>query len=278
MKEAHIRPSDFTYNALIKLSPDLQTAEGWLKRMQEAGIRPDDVTYNTLIKLSPDLKAGEIWLKRMQEAGMRPDEFTYGSLIKLSPDLKTGEAWFKRMQEARLELTDIGTSSLAAKNTTLDDADRLTAKLEQAPGHVGQAYFSAIYSRLATYLSGSELLDWHFQQKYRWAEALGAAIRSYAAAGRTEDSFRIALGFPYLDAARKIFRDHGDSASRYYMQLLSQEFEPYNTTYALGVCFAENNRRTEALPMLKEALRLASSDKRKEHIRQMIHKLEDDAH
>ncbi|MFZ5868657.1 MAG: hypothetical protein ACOYXY_22445 [Thermodesulfobacteriota bacterium] len=262
------------YNRLIHKSATPAEALAWFKRMTDLAVPPDVVTYNTLINLSPDLPTAEAWFKRMTDSAVPPNVVTYNTLINLSPDLPTAEAWFKRMTDSGVAKTEVATSALAAKIKTLADANHLTTILQEAGAYVGESYYAAIYARIACSLSGQELLNWHFQQKYKWIPALESAIKAYAVLGRMEDSFRIALAFPYLAAAGKVFRQHGDAAATYYARLLEVDFEPFNATYALGVCFMENNRDSEALQMLRRAYTLATTEKRKDDILRRIADIE----
>jgi tetratricopeptide (TPR) repeat protein len=238
--------------------------------MTDEGVPPDVFTYSTLINLSPDLATAEVWFKRMTDEGVPPDVVTYSTLINLSPDLATAEVWFKRMTDEGILVTETITSRLATKIQTLNDANKLTSTLQEADAFVGQAYYSAVYARIACHLSGSELLNWHFQQKHQWTPALESAIKAYSKLGSIEDSCRIALAYPYLASARRVFRCHGDAAAIYYAGLIQADFELYNATYALGICFMENNRDYEALQMFKEALNLATVEKRKQDIGKRI--------
>ncbi|MBL4691533.1 MAG: hypothetical protein JKY68_08775, partial [Rhodospirillales bacterium] len=270
MREAGVRPDEVTYNTLIKLSPDLETAKVWFDAMREAGVRPDEFTYSTLINLSPDLEAATVWFDAMREAGVRPNEVTYSTLINLSPDLETATVWFDAIREAGVRPDEVTMSSLAKKIKHPDDADRLTKFFLDAEIFIGEGYYAAIYSLLSQHLDAEELLAWYARQRFRDPRALNAAIAGFARSGKIEDACRVALSFPYLDSAWKIYREDQEIAIAYYSRLLAEEFEPHNAVYALGYCFKENGRYEEALEMFNQALSMSKHEKRTENIQKQI--------
>ena len=270
MLSLRVEPTTLLYNALINGSANIGDAVDWFERMDKAGIAPNVVTFNTLINLSPDLPTAEGWFERMDKAGIAPNVVTFNTLINLSPDLPTAEGWFERMDKAGIAPNELTSSTLAKNLRSLEDADRITKKLETAHAFLGDGYYSTIYARLPQYISGTELLDWHFQQSHRRHSSLGAAIHRYETHGKLEDCFRVALAFPYFDSARKAFRLHSQDAINYYSGLIEIGYEPDNATYALGIYYAENQQDENALKMLNEALRLSSIQKRTTYIVELI--------
>ncbi len=270
MTRLSVQPTLPVYNSLISKSPSYRDAIDWFNRMRREDLAPDVITYNTLINLSPDLETARGWFDAMREAGVHPDEVTYNTLIDLSPDLETARGWFDAMREAGVHPDEVTASSLAKKVEHPGDAERLTGELLDAGAFIGEGYYSALYGRLAQHFSAEELLGWHARQKYRRTAALAAAIRAFASQGQVEEACRVALAFPYLEAAWKVFRDHEEAAVVYFSGLLSEDFEPHNAVYALGYCFLENGRHDEALEMFNEALSLSRQEKRTEDIQKRI--------
>jgi tetratricopeptide (TPR) repeat protein len=180
---------------------------------------------------------------------------TYSTLINLSPDHETAKGWFNAMREAGVQPNEFTASSLAKGIRNVADAERLTEELSNAQAFVGEAYYAAVYSRLAQTLGADDLFGWHVKQTYRRPVALAAAIAAFVRRGQVQEACRVALAFPYLEAARKLFRDHGATAVSLLSDLLAKEFEPYKTTYALGYCFLENGRLDESLAMFNRLLK-----------------------
>ncbi len=77
----YVIPDIYTFNTLIKKSPDYEKALEWYKKMRELNLTPDEVSYNTLINKSPDYEKALEWLQEMQKNGLLPDFVTFGTLI-----------------------------------------------------------------------------------------------------------------------------------------------------------------------------------------------------
>jgi tetratricopeptide (TPR) repeat protein len=270
MVEAGFTPKASIYKTLLILSPNYSTAEGWFKQMTEKGFSLDEVTYAALIKLSPDYPTAERWHNNLIEAGFSPIVSNISQLINLSPDLTIAINWFKQIQKLKIPLDEKISCMLAVKVKYFTDAQNLTKILENSSAHIGQSYYAALYARIAWSITAAELLEWHFQQKYVWIGALESAIKAFAKLGRLEDSLRIALAFPYFDSACKVFREHGDNAITYFLQKIEEGFEPENATYALGICYMENEKYSEALQMFELSLSFSITTKRKEDIKKRI--------
>ena len=84
----------------------------------------------------------------------------------------------------------------------------------------------------------------------------------------------MSLAFPYLSAARRLFRRHPQQSIAYYDDLMQQNFEPYNTTYALAYAYLEAHLPERALPMFRKALGLTTVEKRRIDIESRIAELE----
>jgi class 3 adenylate cyclase len=274
MLKAGVKPDEVTYSTLINLSPDYATAKGWFDAMLKAGVKPNEVTFNTLIKLSPDYATAKGWFDAMLKAGVKPDEVTFNTLIKLSPDYATAKGWFDAMLKAGVKPDEVTAVTLTKFINSKDEGQRLTDELVKNSVFIGQGYFAALYSKLAPQMAAEELLAFHVRQKFRPSAALGAAIRAFADKRRIDDACRVALAFPFLEAARKVFRGHNDFAVKYYRDLLARDFEPYNCTYALGYCFLENGNTSEALRYFRLALQSAKQAERIEDIERRIREIE----
>lgn len=131
---------------------------------------------------------------------------------------------------------------------------------------IGKSYFSKAYQVVASCAAAEELLAWYAEQPYRRPNALGSVVRLYGKRGQLGDAFRVALAFPYLEAARALMRRHNDAAIEYYTHLLGEEFEPYNAVYALGYAHLEGGNDDEAGAYFEAAMEVACSEPRRKDI------------
>ncbi len=270
MRRVNLEPDVFTYSIIINLSPDHATAKSWFEAMVKAGVQPDEVTYSTLINLSPDHATAKSWFEAMVKAGVQPNEVTYNTLINLSPDYATAKSWFEAMVKAGVQPGEYTASALTKSTATREQAERLNDKLLELQIFLGDAYYTTLYGKLAPYLTAEELLAFHVRQKYRSSAAIGTAIRAFEANKRITDALRASLAFPFVEAARRVFRKHEDAAVTYFSGLLAKDFERHNCTYALGYCYYENGRHSEAQEFFRKALALSTQEPRIEDIQKRI--------
>jgi len=81
MRKEGVQPDVVTYNTLIALAPDYETAKSWLETIRKEGVQPNVVTYSTLIALAPDYETAKSWLRTMRKEGVQPNVVTYNSLF-----------------------------------------------------------------------------------------------------------------------------------------------------------------------------------------------------
>ncbi len=246
MRRDGVQPNTVTYNTLMNLSPDFETAKAWLDQMRRDGVQPNTVTYNTLINLSPDFETAKVWLDQMRRDGVQSDEWTAISLTR----------WIR----------------------TFQDADLMTAQLTALGGILRQGYYSAVVVQLLPSIANAQdLLRWYTRQAYRNAVSLEPAIRHFTDTERRHEGLRISLAFPYLGLCRtrRLFRRHPHQAIAYYDDLLQRNFEPFNTTYAIcAYAYMEAGLPERALPMFRSALDFATAEKRRSDIEARIVELE----
>lgn len=121
----------FTYNILIKKSPDYETAKEWFERMLDENILPDIFTYNTLINKVSDYETAKEWFDWMQSGEILPDAITYSTLIKKSTDYEIAEDLFEKMQEEGI-LPDVSTySTLINKAPDFETAKDLIEEMRK---------------------------------------------------------------------------------------------------------------------------------------------------
>ena len=241
-----------------------------LRRMRRHGVSLRVRDYNGLIARSKSYAEAIYWWHELHNDRLQGDVYTYSTLINLSPDLKTAEGWFKAMREAGVTPNEVTCTTMASKVRSRDEADKLTTLLVEIGAFVGQGYFGALCTQIAAECTAEELLSWHAKQKFRYARALEPAIRMFASRGRIADACRVALAFPFVEAARRVFRRHADECISYYAALERAGFEPHNTTYALGYCYLECGKPELAMEMFLKALPFAKLDKRAADIQRQI--------
>lgn len=255
---------------LLYVAPTSEMRDQVVRQMTKLKVAPSTATYNNLINRASSYPGSIEWFDRMRQEGVPPDVVTYSTLINLSPDLPTAREWYEEMRRAGIPPNEVTATSLAKSIKTLADADHLTSLLLAGNVFIGEGYYSALFSKLAETHGAQELLGWYVSQKYKRAPGLNGAIRTLASRHLLADACRIAFAFPYLGAARKVFRDHQEFAVKYFQEFLSRNEEPWNACYALGYCYLEGGRLKEALEMLVKALELSNSEKRSENIQQRI--------
>ncbi|MCH8012989.1 MAG: hypothetical protein IIA61_13765 [Candidatus Marinimicrobia bacterium] len=166
---------------------------------------------------------------------------TYSTLVSKAEDYATAKDWFERMRQDGIDPNEKTTSALFAK-----DLSTVTAE---------------------------ELLNWYWSQGYGRGEPLQAAIRSHRTARRVDEAFRIALHYPYLQAAQRLFRDFPVQIRSYLMCVLTDQPNHPDVHYALSVVLMEGGENTEAETHLRAALETATQEKRKHDIEARLRRL-----
>ena len=235
-------PSAMPYNICIRDSATFQQAVDWFERMRQDGIDPNVVTYNTLVSMAEDYATAKDWFERMRQDGIDPNVVTYSTLVSKAEDYATAKDWFERMRQDGIDPDQKTTSSLFAIDLSTVTAD--------------------------------ELLNWYWSQGYRRGEPLQAAIHSYRKARRVDEACRIALHYPHLQAAQKLFRDFPKKIKSYLIGVLADQPDQPDVHYALGVALMEWGENTEAKTSLLAALETATKEKRKRDIEVRLRRLD----
>jgi tetratricopeptide (TPR) repeat protein len=204
------------------------------QRRRDYGLNPSAIPYNICIRDSSAFPQAVDWFERMRQDGIAPNVVTYSTLVSKAEDYATAKDWFERMRQDGIAPNEKTTSALFAK-----DLSAVTAE---------------------------ELLNWYWSQGYRRGEPLQAAIQSYRKAQRVDEAFRIALHYPYLQAAQKLFRDFSAQIKSYLMGVLTDQPDHPDVHYALGVALMEGGENTEAETHLRAAEKTATQEKRKRDI------------
>lgn len=90
----------FTYNCLINKSPDFETALAWFNKIEKG--KENLVTYNSLIKKSPKYDTALNWFNKIENGSA--DVITYNTLINKSPDYETALFWFSKIESGKTTL------------------------------------------------------------------------------------------------------------------------------------------------------------------------------
>ncbi|MEX2244189.1 MAG: hypothetical protein WD716_10130, partial [Fimbriimonadaceae bacterium] len=229
-------------NTLMDKSDDFQTAKGWYDVMIRAGVVPSVVTYNTLMDKSDDFQTAKGWYDVMIREGVVPDVFTYSTLMNKAEDYSTAKGWHKVM---------VSDSILPSAHT-----------------------FGTLFSKDLSQVDAEELITWFLSQPHHPPSSIDAMIKSFKRANQHDKVARVVLHYPYLQAARKVFREHPQLCIAYFESLLAVDPTHPNASYALGIALLESGRNQDALPHLQVALVQAekreAGGKRGKHIRRLI--------
>jgi hypothetical protein len=133
---------------------------------------------------------------------------------------------------------------------------------------VGVPAYTAVFSKDLGDLTANALLQWYWARKHKPADALNAAVKSFHRRGKLDDAARIALHYPHLSAARRLFRIETDLT----MRLLTFEYDAGHpaAAYALGIAELEAGDPARAKRFLEEALQQADHPKSRETIRRLL--------
>ncbi len=241
MKQKGVLPDLATFNAVIRQAPDERTRRKWLAQMKREGIPPDTVTLNTLVAGAPDYASAAGWLARLEAEAVRPDTGSFDLLIQRCEDVTTGMRWIERMFAAGLQ-----------------------------PPLVS---YLTLFSKDLSGISADALLAWFLRQPYHPAVAMDRPMAAYRRMGRIDDALRLALDYPYTQAARRIMRGNPDRELDRFRQAV--EIHPLhpNGAYALGIALLELERRREAEPWLRRAAEVAGPGPRRDEILRLVESL-----
>jgi pentatricopeptide repeat protein len=209
--------------------------------MRQDGVTPDVVTYNTLVSKAEDYATALEWFERMRQDGVTPDVVTYNTLVSKAEDYATALEWFERMRQ-----------------------DGVTPD---------ENIMTALFAKDLSQIPAKELLSWYWSMGYRHGETFQAAIRSYRKSSQVQEAFRIALHYPYLQAAQKLFRDYPMEIDSYLVGVLTDQPDHPDVHYALGLALMERGESAGAETHLRAALETATQEKRKHYIEVQLRKV-----
>jgi tetratricopeptide (TPR) repeat protein len=241
MKQKGLSPDLRTFNKLIRSAENRADRSRWIAKLKREGLQPDVVTLNTLIERETDYRAAVRSLERLEEQGVKPEALTFDLLIDKSGDVATGMRWIDRMFKAGIQPDVLSFLTLFAK-----DVGEVTA---------------------------DDLLGWYLNLPYHPSEPMQRAIAAYRRRGDIDGALRLALDYPYTEAAKKIFRAHSDRALAYFERIVEVDPRHPNGAYALGVGLMELGRHAEAEPWVRRALDLAAPGPRRDELTRHLAKL-----
>jgi len=268
-----IQPNVVTYSTLIDKAPDYDTARTWLEKMTAEGIQPNVVTHNTLIAKAPDYDTARTWFEKMTAEGIQPNVVTYNTLVNISPDYDTALKWYEEMTKRGISPNEVTCITLVKQAPDFNSALTLTKQLIKDQVFTGRGYFSALFAKDITHLSGEELLEIYNSLPFRFETSLEPAIKTYVNRRKLDDALRLCLFSPHLPAAVRLYKLNPEKCLAWFRDRLEKEPGSSNGLYGLGICLFTNGYISDAEPHLRQALILAYSDKRKEHIENMLHEI-----
>ena len=271
--DAGLKPDVVTYSTLIDKAPDYDTARTWLEKMTAEGIQPNVVTHNTLIAKAPDYDTARTWFEKMTAEGIQPNVVTYNTLVNISPDYDTALKWYEEMTKRGISPNEVTCITLVKQAPDFNSALTLTKQLIKDQVFTGRGYFSALFAKDITHLSGEELLEIYNSLPFRFETSLEPAIKTYVNRRKLDDALRLCLFSPHLPAAVRLYKLNPEKCLAWFRDRLEKEPGSSNGLYGLGICLFTNGYISDAEPHLRQALILAYSDKRKEHIENMLHEI-----
>ncbi|HUU45957.1 MAG TPA: hypothetical protein VM118_09505, partial [Acidobacteriota bacterium] len=160
-----------------------------------------------------------------------PNVVTFSTLVAKAPDYAGARHWFEIMQREGV-----------APNVST---------------------FSSLFSSDLSEVSPDELLAWYLSLPYHPDTPLDAAIANYRKRGLTERALRIALDYPYLPSAAKLFRSRKTAAVAFFESVLRESADHPNASYALGIALMVAGDGQVAIPHLEKARALATAGQRR---------------
>ena len=150
----------------------------------------------------------------------------------------------------------------------------MTDRLRAEKAFRGRGYYGAVFAKVPTDADPIAIIDWYFQQDYRYALSLEPVIPIFSRAKRDAAAMEFVVRWPQLPAAQKFMRDKPDEFLREITRFVNDPEMKPSALYALGIFHVEQNEAAQALAALREALTFPTADARRRHIDSLLAKLD----
>jgi tetratricopeptide (TPR) repeat protein len=271
-----LAPDIYTYSILINKAPDYDEAKKWMKKMN---VQPNVVTYSTLIKKAPDYNEAKNLLDMMRKEDIQPNVFAYNTLIDKAPNYDEAKKWMKKMN---VQPDVITYNTLIKKAPDYNEAKNLLDMMRKEDIQPDVVTYSTLIKKAPDYNEAKNLLDMmrkeDIQPNVITYNALFSKDLSGLKAEDIPEAFHLALGYPHLQASKKLMREYPEEGLNYFRETLDSDPQHSNADYAIGVAFMELGREPEAVPHLKKALKLATADRRKKDIEERLSRISKKLH
>jgi tetratricopeptide (TPR) repeat protein len=270
MRDAGVKPNVDTFNSLIAKTEDHATQWIWFQRMRQESVEPNIKTFNILIEHAPDEAMIHKWLTRMKRANIQPDTMMLNMLIGRSKDYAGAVRWLEKMEKEGVQPNAATFDLLIEKATDIASAKFWIDRMFESNIQPSLVTFLALFSKDVRTMPADELLQWYLKLPYHPPEPMHRAISAYRKAGMIEDALRLALDYPYTEAARSIFRKYPEQSLSYFHSIVEMNPDHPNGAYALGIALFELGRHSEAQPWLQRALELAAPGPRRNEVKKYL--------
>lgn len=251
MKEVNVAPDIYSYNLAIDKCATFDDAMFVLKEISEVGLRDkmDNYTLNPALRLCLTVEDVQNILCKFDDNSVLLDEYS----------LKYLRNSFGRLRPSPYDLVNFSVSA--------DQVIRITILMNKN-GYLPKIYFGPFVKRLAQLVPAKKLLDVCFSIAKEIGitfpfDQLGAAIATYRSRKQIDDALRIALAFPYLDAATKLFKARQIEAVSYFEEEFDRRGgEPQHASRALAFCFLVNDDLVNAKKWAKVAIAFPNLNKK----------------
>jgi tetratricopeptide (TPR) repeat protein len=274
MRKDDIQPDVITYNTLINLALTHDEAVRLMEQMRKDDIQPDVITYSTLINLAPDYAEASRLMEQMRKDDIQPDVITYSTLINLAPDYAEASQMMEQMRKDDIQPNVITYNTLIKLAPDYAEATGLIERMVNESVEPNSYTYSTLFSKDLSDVSADSILSWFLRQKYHPELSIQAAIASYRKLGRIEQALRLALDYPHLPAARKLIRQHSDTAITYFRNIYEDNPLHPNACYALTIALTELESIAEAQQYALEAFDLAREGPRKKALAKLIQQID----
>jgi len=277
MQAAGLEPNIETFNALLSKTEDHTIQSLWVQRMQQEGIAPNEQTLNILIEQAPDVETIRQCLDEMMALGVQPDVVTLNTLVERTEDDATAQQWLKRMQRHGVQPNRATFDRLIEKTQDVTSAIAWIDEMVQADLRPTLTSYLNLFAKDLTPISGDDLIEWYLELPYHPPEPMHRAIASYRRKGHIVDALRLALDYPYTEAALRVMREHPEQTLAYFRSVVDEDPDHANGTYALGIALVELGEPLEAEHWLSKALELAKPGPRKNEVVRYLKLVDEEA-
>ncbi|MCZ6482297.1 MAG: hypothetical protein O6757_03500 [Alphaproteobacteria bacterium] len=210
----------------------------------------------------------------LTDLGMQPDVFFFSKRIRDAVSYRDAEHWYEEMKKAGVTPNEVTTATLAKQAPDFSTAQALTDRLRAEKAFRGRGYYGAVFAKVPTDADPIAIIDWYFQQDYRYALSLEPVIPIFSRAKRDAAAMEFVVRWPQLPAAQKFMRDKPDEFLREITRFVNDPEMKPSALYALGIFHVEQNEAAQALAALREALTFPTADARRRHIDSLLAKLD----